>query len=67
MLDLQERLSDVLTRLEGHSGKPVEYKSARGAAEEDHQDDAADASSRPCLTAGNSRHHDEVSRLHDDR
>lgn len=53
--DLQERLSDVLTRLAEHRGEPVEYKNAWVAVEEVHQCNLTDASSRPCLIAGNSR------------
>jgi len=55
MPDLQQRLSDVLTGLEGHSGKPVEYKTAPSTAGGDHLDGAEGESSRPCLIAGNSR------------
>jgi hypothetical protein len=60
MSDLQERLSDVLTRLEEHSGKPVEYKTARDEAEGGHQDGAEGVSCRPSLTTCNSRQFDET-------
>jgi len=60
MSDLQERLSDVLTRLDGRSGRPVEYKTSRDEAEEVHQDEAEGVSCRPSLTTCNSRQFDET-------
>jgi hypothetical protein len=60
LTELHEPLRIAYTAIARTSAISAEAQNSIAHAEELHQDNAADASSRPCLTAGNLRHGDEV-------
>ena len=60
LADLQQPLINAYTAVVGPSGAALIGESQDSAKAEPHHDDGAAVSSRPCLTAGNSRQFDEV-------
>jgi hypothetical protein len=60
LTQLQEPLRIAYTAIACTTTTSAEAQNCTAHAEEHHQGDDADASSRPCLTAGNLRHGDEV-------
>lgn len=60
LLDIQEQLSDVLTRVGGHPADRINGQVQPSKSEEDHQESGEAVSCRPCLKACNSRHGGEV-------
>ena len=60
LADLQQPLRNAHTRVAGPSDVARDHESHDLANAEPHQESGAAVSSRPRLTAGNSRHRDEV-------